>query len=245
MLKKLLFLLVFVLPLQLLGQNVLTGNVFDNETRSLAIDGATIKNLTTKSVVITNKHGHFAIPAKIGDLISYGMVGYELDTVYLTNLFPKNIYLRVAVNNLNTVNIVTTKVSPFLNTKDPDAISEKEIGYSKYRGGLRLGLGYGKMRRERDKVYELEEEDSYQEEIAKNFNKENIQKLVNYKEDDLRDYMDLYRPSVADISAERPFNYAYYIATTFQEWKKLPVEARKLPSLYKNKSKLPIKKEQP
>ena len=236
MLKKVLVFLVFVLPLHTWSQTVLTGNVFDNDTRSLAIEGATIKNLTSKSVVLTNKDGHFAIPANKGDLISYGMVGYELDTIYLINLFPKNIYLRVAINSLDAVNITTTKVSPFLNTKDPEAVSERELGYSKYRGGLRLGLGYGKLRRQQDKLYDLEEEDGYQEEIAKHFTKEIIEKLVNYRAADLKDYMDLYRPSTSDVRAERPFNYTYYIATTFQEWKKLPAEARKLPSLYQPKT---------
>ncbi len=237
--------MVFALPLHSWSQTVLTGNVFDNDTRSSAIVGATIKNLTTKLVVLTNKDGHFAIPASKGDLISYGMVGYQLDTIYLINLFPKNIYLRVAVNTLDAVNITTTKVSPYLNTKDPDAVSEGELGYSKYRGGLRLGLGYGKLKRQQNKVYDLEEEDSYQEEIAKNFTKVIVEKLVNYKGEDLRDYMDLYRPSVSDIKAERPFNYAYYIATTFQEWKNLPLEFKKLPSLYKSKVSPTVKSEKP
>lgn len=235
MLKKLLILLAFGLPLNSWGQSMLTGNVFDSEVRSLAIDGATIKNLTTKTVVLANKDGHFAISAKTGDLISYGMVGYQTDTIYLVNLFPKNIYLRVAINNLNTVNITTAKNSPFLDTKNPDAIAERQIGYSKNRGGLRLNLGYGKYRKQQAKVEELEQEDNYQEEIAKNFNKEIIQKLVNYKTEDLKDYMDMYRPSISDIRAERPFNYEYYIATTFQEWKNLPPGSRKLPSLYKLK----------
>ena len=70
----------------------------------------------SKALVFTDKDGHFAIPAKTGDLISYGMVGYEIDTVYLVNLFPKNVYLRAAINNLNPVNIISSKVSPFLNT---------------------------------------------------------------------------------------------------------------------------------
>lgn len=233
--KSLLILVTLVFPLQVIAQSVVTGNAFDNEERSRAIQGVTIKNLTTNSFVITNKDGHFAISAKAGDLISYGTVGYHTDTLYLINLFPKNLYLRVAVNTLNTVNITTTKISPFLDTKNPDAIAERQIGYSKNRGGLRLNLGYGKYRRQQAKVEELEHEDELQEEIAKNFTKEIIQKLVNYQGDDLTDYMDMYRPTSATIQNERPFNYEYYIATTFQEWKKLPQGARKLPSLYKSK----------
>ncbi len=235
--KKIYFLSFLLFPFFALGQNTYkTGNVFDNENRSIAIQGVSVRNLNSKALVFTDKDGHFAISAKTGDLISYGMVGYEVDTVYLVNLFPKNVYLRAAINNLKPVNIINTKVSPFLNTKDPNAMPARQVDYGKNKGGIRLGLGYGKFRKQLAKVQELEEEDDLQEEIAKNFNIDVIQKLVKYKGNDLTDYMDLYRPSLSRIKAERPFNYTYYIASTFQEWKELPAEAKKLTPLIKVKN---------
>ncbi len=230
--KKFYFLVLLWFPFFALAQNTyMTGNIFDNENRSTPIEGVAVRNITSKALVFTGKDGRFAISAKTGDLLSYAVVGYQTDTVYLVNLFPKNIYLRTAVNNLNPVNITTAKVSPFLNTKDPDAVADRQLNYSKDRGGLRLGLGYGKFRRQLAKVQGLEEEDIFQEEIAKNFNIEVVQKLVKYKGADLTDYMDLYRPNISQIKAERPFNYTLYIATTFQEWKELPADAKKLPPL--------------
>jgi len=59
--------------------------------------------------------------------------------------------------------------------------------------------------------------------------------LVNYKDKDLDDYIGLYRPTVEQVKADKQFDYTYYIATTFNEWKKLPAEARKLPPLPKLK----------
>src|SRR5690606_28650910 len=141
----------------------------------------------------TDKEGRYAIPAKKGDLISYGMIGYETDTVYLINLFPKNIYLRSSVNNLQPVHITTVKVSPYLDVKDPEATPARQLDYSKNRGGLRLALGYGKYRRQQEKERNLEEEAEILEEINVNFNREVIQKLVNYKEKDLDDYIGLYK----------------------------------------------------
>ncbi len=237
MLKKLFFLMLMLSPVYAFCQETyMTGNVFDNENRKQALQGVAVRNLSSKTVVLTNSDGHFAIPAKKGDLLSYSLVGYEVDTVYLVNLFAKNVYLRSAINNLETVNITATKVSPYLDTKDAEAMPARQVDYSKDRGGLRLNLGYGKHRRQQAKIQELEAESDLIEEINKNFNKEVIQKLVNYKGDDLRDYIDLYKPTLLQVKEDRPFNYTYHIATTFSEWQKLPAEARKLPPLPKLKN---------
>lgn len=237
MLKKLLFALIAILPLHLLAQsNTLTGNIFDNDSRSTALEGATIKNLNTKAVVLADKDGHFAIGAKVGDLVSFGMVGYETDTVYLTNLFPKNIFLRAVVNNLKPVDINATKVSPYLDAKNPDAAPSRRVDMSQNRGGVRLNLGYGKFRREAAKVQELEEKDRYQEEINKNFNEETVKSLVKFEGDGIRDFIGMYRPSVDQVKAERPFNYTYYIVSSYYAWKKLPEAQRKMPALPKLKA---------
>ncbi len=237
MLKKLWSLCFLLFPFIALAQSsYMTGNVFDNENRNTALQGVSVRNLSTKAVVFTDKEGHYAIGAKTGDLLSYGVAGYETDTVYLVNLFPKNIYLRMIINNLNPVNITTAKVSPFLDGKDPEASPARQLDYSKNRGGLRFGLGYGKYRRQQAKIQELEAEDEIQEEILKNFNKEVIQKLVNYKEDDLKDFIGLYRPTINQVRAEKPFNYTYYIVKSFHEWQKLPPGMRKLPPLPKLKA---------
>lgn len=235
MLKKLYFLGLLLLPMFTWAQTYLTGNVFDNEQRSLAIQGVAVRNLTTNALVVTDKDGRFALSAKTGDLVSFGSIGYQTDTVYLTNLFAKNIYLRAAVNNLNTVNVSTAKISPFLDTKDPNAVAAKRVDASKERGGLRLNLGFGKYRRQQAKERELEEAADINEEISTNFNKAVIQKMVNYKGKDLDDYIGLYRPTVEQVKTETPFNYTLYIATTFAEWRKLPAESRKMPPLPKLK----------
>ncbi len=237
MFKKIYFLFVLALPLQLFAQNnVLTGNVFDNDNRAIALEGATIRNLTNKSLSLSAKDGHFAIAANIGDYISFGRVGYQIDTVYITKLFPKNIYLLPQVNNLSTVNVNSIKLSPYLNLKNPDATPSRAVDYSKDRGGLRLNLGYGRFRKEQFKIQELEENQRYEEEISKNFNEEAIKKLLNFEIPDVKDFISLYRPTVGQLKAERPFNYAYYTAKAYHAWLRLPPDQRKLPSLLKLKN---------
>jgi hypothetical protein len=235
MLKKLFILFVLVLPAKLFAQNTLTGNIFDNDLRSLAIEGATIKNLTSKAVALSNKDGHFIMPAKIGDLISFSFSTYETDTVYLINLFPKNVYLRAQVNTLNTVNVTTTKLSPYLDIKNPDAKPAKEVEYDKNRGGIRLSLGYGKFRKDQEKIQGLMENEKFQAEITENFNEETVKKAVKFEGKDIRAFLDLFRPTVEQVKAERPFNYEFYIVKAHHSWTKLPLDQRKLPPLTKTK----------
>lgn len=233
--KKIYLFCLLLMPVFTWAQTYITGNVFDNEQRNLPLQGVAVRNLATKALVVTDKDGRFALQAKTGDLLSFGLAGYQTDTLFLTNLFAKNIYLRITVNTLNTVNVTTTKVSPFLDVKDVEAVAARRVDASKNKGGLRLNLGYGKWRKQQAKEQELEEAAAINEEISNNFNKAIIQKLVNYKEKDLDDYIGLYRPTVEQVKTDKPFDYTYYIATTFYEWKKLPAEARKLSPLPKLK----------
>ncbi|WP_090997036.1 peptidase associated/transthyretin-like domain-containing protein [Pedobacter insulae] len=231
--RKILALFLFLVPILSQAQGVLTGNIFDNINRSTSIEGATVKNLTSKALTLTDKNGHFAISAKVGDLVSFGMTGYQTDTVYLTKLFPKNIYLRVSVNALNTVNVTSTKISPFLDLKDPNAMPTRQVDYSKERGGLRLTLGYDKFKKQQAKIKELEEYEHFNEEINDNFTEEFVKDLLKIDSADLKSFMRLFRPTVAQVRAERPFNYAYYTATAYRAWLKIPVNQRNRPSLLK------------
>lgn len=233
--KKVFLLFILLIPIVVSAQSVLTGNIFDYANRAVSLEGATVRNLTTKTVSLSDKDGHFVIGAKIGDLVSFGMVGYQIDTVYLINVFPKNVYLRALVNNLNTVNITGAKLSRFLDLKDPNAMPSRQVDYSKERGGLRLNLGYNKFKRQQAKVQELEEYDQYNEEISRTFTEAFVKKLLKLDGADLKNFMEMYRPAVYQVKAERPFNYELYTAQCYSIWIKLPADQRKLPSLLKTK----------
>lgn len=235
MLRKVFLLFLLLIPIITSAQGVLTGNIFDNTNRSILVEGATVKNLTSKAISLTDKDGHFIISAKVGDLVSFGLVGYQTDTVFLINLFPKNVYLRAEVNNLNTVNITGVKLSPFLDLKDPSAMPSRQVDYSKERGGLRLNFGYNKFRKQQVKVQELEDYDQYNEEISRNFTEAFVKKLLKIDGTDLKNFMEMYRPTVNQIRSERPFNYELYTAQCYSTWLKLPVGQRKVPNLLKLK----------
>ena len=85
------------------------------------------------------------------------------------------------------------------------------------------------MKREKAKVKALDEAAYYEDEIRQYFNEEHVSDLIKLKGQDLKDFIALYRPSVARVKSEDPFNYDFYIAQAYQTWLKLPPEGRKLP----------------
>ncbi len=218
------------------AQSVLTGNIFDDTRRSLVLEGVRVRNLTTKTEVLTDKHGFYVLPTKVGELVSFSHPGYHSDTIYVSKLLPKNIYLRESIHQLPAVDVTTTRISPFMTWKDPEAVPARPIDYSKERGGLRLNLGYGKFKREMAKDQELLEEQKFIEEINTYFTISRIYDLVKQKNPDIRYFMDMYRPTIGMVSAERPFNYDYYIVKSYHEWLKLPEAQRKPKSLLLPKS---------
>lgn len=243
---KLIVFFFFALPVGVFAQTVTTGTIFDYSNKKLSLLGVSVKNLTNKKSTSTNNAGKYTISANVGDLIEFSLVGYHTDTLYLTNLLNRTIYLPTKSNNLNDVNIQAVRLNKSLvNIKDP--LAEKytllSTGGNLDRkkmtdkvGGLGLNLGYGKYKRQQRKEADLEEKERYQEEIDDNFNEKTVSEMTKLEGQDLKNFLLIYRPSVEAVKAERPYRYQYYISRAFVAWQKLSPQERKLQDLPKLKA---------
>ncbi|WP_131538628.1 carboxypeptidase-like regulatory domain-containing protein [Pedobacter nototheniae] len=243
---KLIVFFFFALPVGVFAQTVTTGTIFDYSNKKLSLPGVSVKNLTNKKSTSTNNAGKYTISANVGDLIEFSLVGYHTDTLYLTNLLNRTIYLPTKSNNLNDVNIQAVRLNKSLvNIKDP--LAEKytllSTGGNLDRkkmtdkvGGLGLNLGYGKYKRQQRKEADLEEKERYQEEIDDNFNEKTVSEMTKLEGQDLKNFLLIYRPSVEAVKAERPYRYQYYISRAFVAWQKLSPQERKLQDLPKLKA---------
>src|SRR5215217_4424199 len=237
--KKLLLLLLFILPVYLSAQQVITGKVYDLENTTFPLQDVTVKNLNNNQSVKTRAAGQFSLPAKLGDLLVFSFTGYHMDTLFLIDLSPKTIYLPVNATELKEVLIQGAKINPSVFGPDPTAEEFKRVktdglrgkGNNDRAGGLKLNLGYGKYRREEEKIRALEERDKYETEINQVFTEAYVTDLVKLKGQDLKDFMSLYRPGSALVSGQRPFNYDYYTVQSYHRWLKLPEWQRKLPPI--------------
>ncbi len=244
MIKKLMLLVLCLLPSILMAQNSASGKVYDFENKRLPISGVYVRNLSNKQSTKTMSGGNFNIAAKIGDLLEFSYVGYHTDTVYLINLSPRAIYLPASSTNLKEVSIRGAKVNSSILSPDPEAKEFKRIetdalrgkGNNDRAGGLKFNLGYGKYKRQQEQVKKLEERDFYETEINNVFTEKYVSDLVKLKGQELKDFMSLYRPSVVLVQTERPFNYAYYTVKAYHTWLKLPPAQRRPPAVPKLKS---------
>ena len=101
----------------------------------------------------------------VGDLIEFSAVGYHTDTLYLTSLLNRSIYLPVKSTSLADVDVRAVRMnSQVTDAKDP--LAEKytllntggNLGRKRMKdkvGGLNLNLGYGKYKRQQRKEADL------------------------------------------------------------------------------------------
>jgi hypothetical protein len=235
MLKRLFIVLLLTIPVYTFAQTGISGGVFDYENKSFPLQKVTVRNLNNQKVVVTGAAGQFTIQANKGDLLEFSLPGYHVDTLYLTNLQAKTIYLPSQSTNLKQVDVKGARLSNDLQLKDTNAPGFSRVsGIAPTKniqraGGVGLAFGSGKDKRERAKVKRLEEVSGYETEINQYFNEEHVGGLIKLQGQELKDFINLYRPSVARVKSERPFNYDFYIAQAYQTWLKLPPEGRKLP----------------
>jgi len=242
---KLIIFFLIALPVGVFAQTVTTGTVFDYNKKSLTLPGVSVRNLNSKKVTTTSSTGKYTIPASIGDLIEFSAVGYHTDTLYLTSLLNRSIYLPVKSTSLMDIDVKGVRMnSQITDAKDP--LAEKytllntggNLGRKRMKdkvGGLNLNLGYGKYKREQRKEAELEEKEMYQEEIDAGFSEKTITDLTKLQGEDLKHFMIIYRPSIESVKAERPFRYDYHNTKAFVAWQKLNPQQRKLQDLPKLK----------
>jgi len=224
-----------------MAQETVSGHVYDFERKTSALEGVVVKNLTTGKALQTQSAGQFTIAAKKGELLEFSKTGYHTDTLFLTSLAAKRIFLPVLSNDLKEVNILGAKVNQAVFYKDPQAKEMKLFETDDLRGkknndragGLKLNLGFGKYRRDLNKRKQLEVREGYDDEINANFSERNITNLIKLQGADLKAFMYLYKPSVLLVSAESPFDYKAYIVKAYNTWLKLSPEERKIPAMPK------------
>jgi hypothetical protein len=236
--NKLILLLFFLAPIQLLAQNF-TGRVYDYD-RKTPLGNVRVNNLTTKQTSTSKAAGQFTLKAKQGDVLEFSLSGYRNDTLLITDLKPLAVFLPSTSTNLRQVEVQSARLSPYLGIDSINAgiKPHKKIEGDRVEnkrnndraGGLILNLGFDKMKAQREKEQTLNDTQGYENEIRLNFNATTVGNLVKLKGDDLKSFLMIYQPSVQRVKSEAPFNYSLYIAQAYQAWLKLPPAQRKVPT---------------
>ena len=236
MTNRLLLILLLVLPFGAWAQNTVQGRVFDYDTKA-PLSKVQVNNLTNKTSALSKANGDFTLEGKQGDILELSLGGYHKDTLFVTDLRKFAVYLPSLSNNLNEVKIRTAKVSPYLGIEDINAgktpvtrIATDKVENKKNTdraGGLILNLGFDKLKNQREKEQKLTDDQAYLNEIDLNFNEKTVGTLLKLKGEELKDFIFMFKPTIVQVKAERPFNYTLYTAQAHAAWLKIPPAQRK------------------
>jgi len=211
------------------SQSKLKGKVREEKTY-IPIGSAQVENLNTHFVVLTDTAGAFSIPAKVGERLSISAMGYAIDTLYVTDLTNKSIYLvrqenmlkEVKVNNLEFKK-GTFAAKPLMGPLGTDKVRYQTDKNGNPIGGVQFSpssLFGGKPKGLKMEQY------AQQDEIYHVFNAMTLAQYVPITGQELNNFVILYMPD-AKTFFDKDFNLTNYTNKCYQEFIKIPAEQRR------------------
>ncbi|SFW51127.1 carboxypeptidase-like regulatory domain-containing protein [Chitinophaga sancti] len=231
----LLLLLVFcsLLAEKSQAQVTLTGTIVDKEN-GLVLPYASITNKTTGRRAYSDKGGFYKISAKKGDMVVFGFLGYNPDSLVVkaeSGVETREVHLVVESRQLHGVE-VSTKFTPY----QLDSINRRDqFGYildnpDKPLAGGSTPVGAGivfspftrysrkeKQKREFKKIYAKAEKDKY---IDSRFTPLFVSRVTSLKGDSLRLFMGQNYPDYDTLRMMPTEDLMYWITDKYKAWKK-------------------------
>lgn len=192
------------------------------------LQGVAIQNVSNQETIKSSELGYFSIPASISDLIIFAYPGYRKDTLVVTALSLKRVYLTPvdAPNLLKEVEITALS----------DAALEKAIAdaETKAKAGGATGTGVwispsrllGKEAKETRRLHDVLVHEQNTRAIFARFTAERIQELTPLSGRDLDLFMIKYKPSYTFITGADEQALNVYIMDAYASFKKLTREEK-------------------
>jgi len=225
------FITIFLSWCTAYAQIPLTGKVYELNTH-ITLPSIKVQNTRTKDNTLTNSAGIFNIQAKPGDILILTGFSYQPDTIAVVSARYLEIYLTPQNNTLKEVKIENTSTK-LGNLKDP-SLQNQTVVYQRDAsgapiGGIAIRFGYGKSDKEK-KDEEFAYNKQVTEDIDKAFSPDNISKYVPLKDLELKQFIELYRPTIRQFKAPN-FDLTLYLNDCYKKFIVLPPDQRKLPAL--------------
>lgn len=238
MTKRIIFIILFILPSILFAQSIIYGTTLDSASGKV-LTLTTITNLNKGKSVVSSYAGRFSIMAELGNLLVATYSGYDFDTI------------RVTPEMLNDT--IMVRMNPLINEL-PNAVVTAKGDYSGYQldslrrrmehadllnkanipaiGGPVPGSGFGvsfsldrfskreKNKRKAKEIFEMIEDESY---INYRFSDALVAKYTGLENDGLIEFMNLYRPTydwLRDHQVEE--DVVDYINKKLKAYRKVP-----------------------
>jgi hypothetical protein len=223
------------------AQTVFNGRVFENKTR-ITLHGVIVENLGNKLKAITGDDGRFSIAAKTGDLLVLKSFGYQTDTLLLTDIHDREIFMDPQRTELKQVTITDSSTNASQAAKnmqyyDPQFHGQTIVYHrddkEQFDGGIILRMHYFKGdENKKKKAEEKEHQRILSEEISTIFTADNISHYLPLKGADLDSFLLLYTPEIK-VYNSKDFNLLAYLNTSYKTFLTLTPEQRKAGQIFK------------
>jgi hypothetical protein len=206
------------------AQDVLKGNIVEADSHE-KLGNVFIHNTNNKQIALADKNGRFEIRAATGHTLIFDSPGYVSDTLFLADMRPVRVELKQLGIVLREVNITTRSATFNPRTEYPEVYTKSKVYvFSPSTWFSKEGKDARRLKR----FFSNEERERY---VDKYYTASYVASLVPLKGVDLQNFMAIYRPSYAYVKSNTGPSLAVYINDSYQKYKALPPDKRKLPSL--------------
>ncbi|WP_183577514.1 hypothetical protein HDF18_11110 [Mucilaginibacter sp. X5P1] len=211
------------------AQSVIKGRVFENKTR-ISLADIQIQNQTNKAFTTTDEKGKFSIAAKAGDVLIFKGFAYLPDTVLLTDMHEREIFLMPHQNFLEEVKVESDTTQNLNNYYDPrfhgQTVIYQHDANMNYTGGIAIRMWYWKKdEHKRERLAKEIKEEEERDKVASVFTPKNIAQYVPLGGKDMNGFLVLYTPDTKVYFANN-FNLLSYLNDCYQKYLKLPEDKK-------------------
>ena len=207
------------------AQSVLTGTVTE-EHKTTKLNNVFIRNISNKQIALSDNAGRFDIKATTGNTLIFTLPGYISDTLYLVDMKPKHIELKIQGITLNEVSV---RESAKFNPRE-----EYPEVYERSKFALSPSRWFGKEARDARRLKRYFDNEEQQRQIDAAFTRTLVSSIVPLKGRELDNFMAMYRPSLSFVKSSSPQTMTLYINDSYRKFMALPADKRTLPDLNSN-----------
>jgi len=232
--KKVCIILILLLPLFLKAQTTIKGTAYDADTRS-KLYLVFVNNLTQREAKHTGFRGDFSIKAELGDLLVFSCPGYDNDTLILENMSDKMVIMKPSLILLDEVivNAKANQVPENIRSTYSSAYSIATTNVLSADGKVSLVNAFSRQSQQKREFQKFIASELDEKLIDQKFNKSLVTELTKIRGQLLEDFMSYYRPTYSQVKVMNDVDLRTYIVKSYNEYIKLPAEARIYPALPK------------
>ena len=203
--------------------SVVSGLVLEKGS-STRVPQANVTNLRTKQVVVSNNYGVFNIGVEVGDSLSISKIGYGPVKTRINTLEDILIDLQ-AGTQIETVVITRSTKEAEMRGMLEDYGSKGVYNGGRNKFGTYLASPatalynlFGKEAKNAKRFEQFMGQELEATKVDRVFNKSLVSRLTKLEGEELRSFMDIYRPSHASIERWGEYDLLNYINRSFKSW---------------------------